>query len=66
VEKPIDGRPPNDVGKGGLSELVEATGWSVEDVVGGLGNAGDPSEGVDGYRNNLCLLAGVGVPHQLS
>jgi hypothetical protein len=53
VEKPIDGKPPNDVGKGDLSEFVEATGWSVEDVVGGLRNAGDPGGGLIGIGTHL-------------
>jgi len=52
VEKLVKRRPLDEIDKSNLSELVEATGWSIEDVVDDLRNVWrNPSERVDRYRN---------------
>jgi hypothetical protein len=52
MEKLIELKPLDEVDKSNLRELVEATGWSVEDVVDDLRNVWrDPSERVDKYRS---------------
>jgi hypothetical protein len=40
VEKLVEGKLLDEVGKSNLSEFVEATGWSVEDVVDDLRDVG--------------------------
>ena len=52
VEKLVEGEPLNEVDKSNLRELVEATGWSVEDVVDELRSVWrNPLDRVDRYRN---------------
>ena len=52
VEKLIEKRSLSETDKANLRELVEATGWSVDDVVDDLRNAWrDPLDGVGRYRD---------------
>jgi len=52
VKKLVEGKPLDEVDKSSLRELVEATGWSFEDIVDDLRNVWrDPSERVDKYRS---------------
>jgi len=52
VEKLVEEKPLDEVDKSSLRELVEATGWSFDDVVDDLRNVWrDPSERVDKYRS---------------
>ena len=51
VEKLIEKKPLDETDEANLRELVEATGWSVEDVTDDLRNGwGDPLGRVDRYR----------------